>query len=218
MNRSRLQQPQHDAVTQLLISALKAIGEYRTKLPNSAKRRNKKRKRRAKSAEEAKPDEDAMQGVENPRLQPPSIQEDVIVGFNAVTRHLETLSTSSSKIESGDKEEQKPRHVAAVFLLRDLDDLIYSHLPTLCHTASLAYPKLPATRLLMLDPSVEKKVAAALAQSPNVSVLAILEAAEEDASSKGLTDYVREEVAAAEVPWLKQAMEAQWLGTKVDVQ
>lgn len=159
-----------------------------------------------------------MEGVENPRPEPPNIHEDVLVGFNAVTRYLETLSTFSRKGESGMTEEQKPRHVAAVFLLRDMDDLIYSHLPTLCHTASLAYPELPATRLVMLDPSVEKKVAAALVQSPNVSVLALLEAVEQDASSMGLIDYVRGEVEAIEVPWLKQAMEAQWLGTKVDVQ
>lgn len=217
-NRSQLQQPQHDAIAQLLVNILKPIGDYRTNLPKSTKARNKKRKRKAKSAEEAKSNEDAMEGIEVPRVEPPRIQGDVLVGFNAVTRHLETLSTFSSKNASNTKEGEKLRHVAAVFLLRELDDLIYSHLPTMCHTASLAHPELPATRLALLDHSVEKKVAAALEQSPNVSVLALLEAAEEDVGSKGLIDYVREEVAAVDVPWLKQATDAQWLGTNINVQ
>ncbi|KAF2171711.1 hypothetical protein M409DRAFT_17948 [Zasmidium cellare ATCC 36951] len=216
---SQLQQPQHDAVTRLLVEVLRPIGAYRTNIPKqSKKKRAKKRKRKATPAEEAKADEDGMTGVEIPGLQPPRIQEDVLVGFNAVTRHLETLSTFSSKAAASTKEAEKPRHVAAVFLLRPLDDLIYSHLPALCHTASLAHAERPATRLVLLDPSVEKAVAAALARSPNVSVLAILEASDEDEGSEVLTEYVRKEVKAIDIPWLKQAMEAQWLGTQVDVQ
>lgn len=185
------------------------------------KKRSKKRRRTATSAEEAKREEGAP-GEQRPPVQPPRTQEDVVVGFNAVTRHLEALSALSNSIASGQKtskDDDKPRHVAAVFLLRPLDDLIYSHLPTLCHTASLAHPELPATRLVLLDPASEEKVAAALAQSPNVSMLAILEVEQsEESGRKVLADYVRREVQAVEVPWLKEAMEAQWLGTKVDVQ
>ncbi|KAK4503084.1 hypothetical protein PRZ48_006511 [Zasmidium cellare] len=213
---SQLQQPHHDAVTQLLITALRPIGEYRTTQSKPSKKKSKKRKRRATpAASEAKADGDGMTGVETPALQRPRIREDVLIGFNAVTRHLETLSTLSAKAAA--QAAEKPRHVAAVFLLRPLDDLIYSHLPTLCYTASLAHSELPATRLVLLDPKVEKEVAAALAQSPNVSVLAVLEAAE-DSSSEALIDYARKEVQAVDVPWLKQATEAQWLGTNVDIQ
>lgn len=99
-----------------------------------------------------------------------------------------------------------------------MDDLIYSHLPILCHTASLAHRDLPPTRLVLLDQSVEKDIVAAIAQARGVSLLALLEEAGTTESGKAVLEYVREHVEPAEVPWLKQATEAQWRGTKVDVQ
>lgn len=99
-----------------------------------------------------------------------------------------------------------------------MDDLIYSHLPILCHTASLAHRDLPRTSLILLDQSVGKDVVAAIAQARGVSLLALMEEAGTTESGKAVLEYVRKHVEPAEVPWLKQATEAQWLGTKVDVQ
>lgn len=170
-----------------------------------------------KSLEDASLIDDAPAKTDPP--QPPSIQTDLLIGFNSVTRHLESLSPYSSPTKpQGDPKERRPRHISAVFLLRPLDDLIYSHLPLLCHTASLAYPDLSGTRLVLLDPTTEVKVAAALAQSPRISVLAVLEPEDEGNGTRELCEYVRKHTEPVDVPWLKEAMEGKWLGTKIDVQ
>jgi len=152
----------------------------------------------------------------------------VLVGFNEVNRHLEALSTVSAaknginttKVTPEDEENNKSPHIAAVFLLRPLDDLIYAHLPTLCYTASLAHLDLPKTRLVLLDPAVQPKVAQALGGSASVSMLAVTEFVEgkEASELQSLIQYVREHVDAPEAGWLKKAMNAKWLGTKIDVQ
>jgi len=107
----------------------------------------------------------------------------------------------------------KPGHIAAVFLLRPMDDLIYTHFPTLCYTASLAHPDQLPTRLVLLDPSVEKTLTEVLAYS-RVSVLALLD----DGASGRLVELVRELVDPPDVPWLKSIVDPRWLGTQIDVQ
>ncbi len=142
------------------------------------------------------------------------IRKHVLLGFNEVTRHLEALSAhfkqpAETKTPGG--------RVAAVFLLRALDDLIYSHLPTLCHTASKASPEKPATRLVVLDTRAESDIAEALGKPARVSVLAVLDASDDEAP--GLAEvvaYVRENVEPVEVPWLRDTMAGKWLSTKIE--
>lgn len=147
---------------------------------------------------------------------------DVLVGFNEVTRHLEKLSSESArqfnalKEQAGDQPEELPDHVAVVFLLRPMDGVIYSHLPALCVTASFHAHKLSSTRLVVLDPSTETRIADALQGSPRVSVLAILEKEARSPTAEALLEYVRENVEPPQVPWLREAVEGEWLGTKID--
>jgi len=149
----------------------------------------------------------------------PSIASNILIGFNQVTSHLEALSAISAQhlgvFTTAEKptEQTKPCHIAAVFLLRPMDDLIYTHIPALCYTASLAHADLPPIRLIVLDLSVERRMVDALG-CPRVSVIALLNGEE----AIKVTEYVRKHVEVLEVPWLKQAAEARWLGTKVDVQ
>lgn len=149
----------------------------------------------------------------------------MLVGFNSVQQHLERLSSRSDQLlRSGKSDEegyddQELLHIAAVFLFRSLDEAIYSHLPVLCVTASLANPTLPSTRLVLLDAGAEKRVAAALGL-PGASIIALKDA-QGDSTAPGLRallDYVREEVGVLNVEWLKDALEARWLATKVDIQ
>lgn len=98
-----------------------------------------------------------------------------------------------------------------------MDDLIYSHLPLLCQTASLAHPDFAPTRLILLDPSIEPKITEAVAQLKGVSVLALIDDADNVAGSQSLTEYVRENIQAIDVPWLKQIADGQWLGTAIEV-
>jgi len=175
--------------------------------------------------------EEAIHGLppHHPSTSTPKPDPHILIGFNAVTRHLEALSTISGNhldlscpAELAPEHQPPCRHVAAVFLLRPLDELIYVHLPTLCYTASLAHPGLPRTRLVLLDESAEPQIAKALGLA-RVSVLAVIEPPESgspEASAPGmeiLTAYVREHIEAVGAGWLADAVDARWLGTKVDV-
>ncbi|KAK5174762.1 RNase P and RNase MRP subunit [Saxophila tyrrhenica] len=140
------------------------------------------------------------------------IRKHLLLGFNEVTHHLEELSAHSKR-----QQDTTLRHVAAVFLFRPLDDLIYAHLPTLCYTASLAHPDQPATRLVVLDPSRESKVSTALGKPARVSVVGVLGGVEdrEMPARDELMAYVRKSVELVDVPWLREARAGKWLGTKI---
>jgi len=197
-------------------SALTPVGAHQKNASISSGKRCKKRKRNKSSSEEAE-----VQEQPSPR---PPILSKLLLGFNEVTRSLESLSNISGKrlglfaLKSDNGEGNQPPPIAAVFLLRPSDDLVFSHVPTLCYTASLAYPDRQPTRLLVLNPAVEGRIAGALGRSPRVSLLALRESAgvEDGAGTKALLDYVREHVRPVEVPWLREAAEARWLGTKID--
>ena len=139
-----------------------------------------------------------------------------------MTRHLERLSLLSAKKAGLDARtpneasEEEFRHVIAVFLFRPMDDLIFSHLPTMCYTPSLARPDTPPTRLVLLDSNVGKRVLEAVRQPITLSVLAVLDGGEENMPGlKALEDYVREHVEPVDVPWLRDVMKGEWLGTKI---
>lgn len=99
-----------------------------------------------------------------------------------------------------------------------MDDLTYSHLPTLSLTATAAHPTLPITRFVLLDATVEKRLAAAMGLPIGISVLAVLDDGKDVPGMEGLINYILEHVNPVEVPWLKEATEAKWLGTKVTTQ
>lgn len=51
---------------------------------------------------------------------------------------------------------------------------------------------------------------------PRISILALLEDGEGAAEMEALVAYVREHVEPVDVPWLREAREGRWLGTKVE--
>ena len=218
------------------------LGARKASIPKSKGKRSRKRKRKASKAEPAPTNDDPEDPVNRPHGDAenksaeerreevkladsaPLVASHVLVGFNSINRRLEQLSTYSReplRVASGEapQTDSKPKHLAAVFLLRPLNDLIYSHLPATCHTASLAHPERPATRLVLLDPSSEKRVAEALCNA-HVSVLAMTEAdgADTECAVTALLEYVWEHVERADGGWLQEAVEGKWVGTKIDVQ
>ncbi|KAK0345682.1 RNase P and RNase MRP subunit [Friedmanniomyces endolithicus] len=218
---------------------LSRLGEANPQHPRSKGKRSRKRKRQSPGSKTISPNpETAKSDPENLKipkkiirdqsLHSPNPDPHILIGFNAVTQHLEALSATSAqhlslfRLAEVKAEKQPPiRHIFAVFLLRPLDELIYAHLPTLCYTASLAHPKLPATRLVLLDDSAETQIAGALGLA-RVSVLAILEpeAGSSEVAVPGMDSlmaYVREHVVVMGAGWLADAVSAKWLGTKVDV-
>lgn len=200
--------------------------QHRAQQPVSKGKSSKKRKRSPSSSQPAEGKRAADEVAKsNP---PPPIAAHALLGFNRVQRHLEALSAMSSLQRDSHNSAQKPLvpdgndrktsipPIAAVFLLRAPDNLLHSHLPTLCHTASLAHPDRPPTRLVWLDPTMEARVADVVGV-PRVSVLGFVDAREGvPAELQSLVGYVREHVEPVEVAWLRDAREAKWLGTRIE--
>ncbi|KAK3618725.1 RNase P and RNase MRP subunit [Elasticomyces elasticus] len=193
---------------------LTPIKEHNSHIPKSKGKRNRKRKHSTT--------EDTVT-ITTPSSKP-QVASHLLVGFNNVNRHLETLSATASQGHSGahptpavDPEHARA-HVAAVFLFRSLDDVIYSHFPTLCGIATLSHPESPVTRLVLLDSDTEAQLAKILGHA-RVSMLAVVdpESSGDVPGLQTLLNYVREHVDAIESGWLTEAVSARWLGTKVDV-
>lgn len=191
---------------------------YRTHQPVSKGREGRKRKRRFTV------DQEDTQSAESESTRnsepPPPVLQHLLLGFNHVTRHLEELSTLSAPphnfADDAASSAAKKAHIAAVFLFHPLDDLIYCHLPALCHTASLAHTERPPTRLVLLDAAAEKLVADAVGL-PRLSVLGVVDAKEEGpAEMASLMQYLRDHVQPVDVPWLKDAREGKWMGTRIE--
>ncbi|KAK5726948.1 RNase P and RNase MRP subunit [Elasticomyces elasticus] len=204
----------HSPYTQPKI-LLTPIKDHNSHIPKSKGKRNRKRKH-SSTTEDTVPI--------TPPSSKPQVASQLVIGFNNVNRHLDTLSATASHGHGGahptpaaDTDHARA-HVGAVFLFRSLDDVIYSHLPTLCGIATLSHPESPATRLVLLDSSTEAQLAKILGHA-RVSMLAVM-----DPESSGdvpglqiLLNYVREHVDAIESGWSTEAVSARWLGTKVDV-
>ncbi|KAF1991064.1 hypothetical protein K402DRAFT_170290 [Aulographum hederae CBS 113979] len=221
-----------DVILDLLCSLLAPIGHHRnTHITPSKGRRSEKRKRSKSTSS------DAVAPAAPP---PPEIQQHVLVGINSVTRHLEVLANLSKpeKLQHGSEMTTKetrdaenkndspseadpkasplpspPQHVAAIFLPKYRNDMIYAHLPLLLRTASFAHPDSPITRLVPLSPKAEQRLAAELG-IPRVGVIGILS---EAAGAILLLEYVLEHVEEVQVPWLDEAVAGRFLGLKMEV-
>lgn len=205
-------EPRFDISMPTYDSLLAPIGVYRATIPKSKGKKHRKRKRGDTDSTHESKDRD-----NDTPIKALNIQNQLLIGFNQVTRHLEKLSTDSRKKHGSSTPDETPtQHIAVVFLLRPLDDLMYSHIPTLCYTASAAHPELPPTRLVVLDSSVETRVLGNLSQSRSVSVLAVLDGGQDLDGLDKLVGYVREHVEPIDVPWLREAREGKWLGMKID--
>ncbi|TKA76425.1 hypothetical protein B0A55_05194 [Friedmanniomyces simplex] len=233
-------QPHHDTIVQLLVSLLSPLGEHQSHLPKSKGSWSRKRKRQATASKTVAPDaENIISDPENivpdPQLTipKPKVSSHVLLGFNSIHLHLEALSalsTTSNPRPSHPPARSSlhpnhripktlaPLHLAAVFLLRPLssnkeeEEILYTHLPTLCYTASLAHAELPATRLVLLDPAVESQIAQVVGLA-RVALLAVVEPepdSHEDEDEvpglKELVEYVRAHVEAVGAGWLAEAM------------
>jgi ribonuclease P/MRP protein subunit POP3 len=176
----------------------------------SSGKKSKKRKRTS--------EQNAASAVESRPVEP-KILEHLTVGLNTTSRHLETEAALSKPgaLTTEDKEskaEQAPgSRLAVVFLPKPRDNLVYSHLPLLCYTSSAnEKDKVQQTRLVLLDPSSERILAASMGL-PRAGVIGVFD----NAPGAGpLLEYVRQNVDPVEIPWLEKALSGQWMGTNVE--
>jgi ribonuclease P/MRP protein subunit POP3 len=173
-------------------------------------KRSKKRKRTS--------EKNAAPAVESKPVEP-KILEYLTVGLNTTSRHLETeAALSKSGAPTTEYKESKAElatgnRLAVVFLPKPRDNLVYSHLPLLCYTSSANMKdEAQQTRLVLLDPSSERILAASIGL-PRAGVIGVFD----NAPGAGpLLEYVRQNVDPVEIPWLKKALSGQWMGVNVE--
>ncbi|KAG9952297.1 hypothetical protein KCU85_g2097, partial [Aureobasidium melanogenum] len=197
----------------LLNSLLEPVGRHRAvHTVKSSGKNSKKRKRTSEKTSSPAAEERPLE---------PEILRHLTVGLNSTSRHLENEAASSKPgaLPTTDKETQQldeqvvAKHLAVVFLPKPKDNLVYAHLPLLCYTASYAQKnKAQCTRLVLLDPSCERTIAAAMGL-PRAGVIGVFDNAP---GAAPLLEYVRDNVDPVEVLWLNKALSGQWMGINVE--
>jgi ribonuclease P/MRP protein subunit POP3 len=189
-------------------SLIAPLGDHRRTHIHPSK--DKKRKRKSKED-----DNDA------PPPPVPEIGKHILVGTNAVTRHLEALaartapSTFVDVVPEDESEEghHLPRPLGIVLLThpKPSTSLAHAHFPTLVHLANLKSPTSGATRLVPLATSTDTRLASTL-HIPRVGALAVFA---EAPGAKALEAFVRQNVDVTTCPWIDEATDVKWRGVNV---
>ncbi|KAF2100377.1 hypothetical protein NA57DRAFT_54469 [Rhizodiscina lignyota] len=206
-----LKPDEQGAIVDLLCSVLSPIGHHRVTNTHPSKGKRQKKRKRDSASDESIPDANLTETRE------PGIANFVTVGLNSTSRHLEALSAplkDQTKQTSEVVQSEYRPPLSAIFLPKARNDMIYAHLPLLAQTASSAQnlPAHSATRLVPLDSKHEQKLASSLGL-PRAGVVGLMEGAP---GTDALIEYVRSKVEPIDVPWLREAAEAKYMGLKVD--
>ncbi|KAF2836854.1 hypothetical protein M501DRAFT_996536 [Patellaria atrata CBS 101060] len=197
----------HNTILDLLVDLLKPIGSHRSLciVPSKGKRSRKRKRTEEKQSHNSAPLEPLNTSV-------PEISRHILVGLNSTSRHMELTSKEIAK--STLEGINLPSQLAAIFVTKSKkDDLMYSHLPLLARTSSCLYPNSPPTVIVPLNLTVEPKLAQALSL-PRVHVVGIMSSCP---GASLLIDYVRDHIGPIEVPWVKEAVNAKYLGLKLQM-
>ncbi|KAI5212536.1 hypothetical protein AUEXF2481DRAFT_5619 [Aureobasidium subglaciale EXF-2481] len=207
-----LSKDQNEIVLGLLGSLLEPIGRHRAAhTPKSSGKKSKKRKRSSEKAIELNAASEPLE---------PVILNYLTVGLNSTSRQLE-LEAASSKSgissaaneDTGASKQAFARHLAVIFLPKPPENLVYAHLPLLCYAPSVKYKeKSQQTRLVLLDSSCERTIAAAMGLT-RAGVVGVFDDAP---GSVSLLNYVRDNVVPVEVPWLEKALSGDWTGVTTE--
>ncbi|KAL9110436.1 MAG: hypothetical protein Q9227_004980 [Pyrenula ochraceoflavens] len=203
-----------ETALELLCAILEPLGRYRAQFlnPSKGKRASKRRRRAQKDSPSSNTRTHSPQFPAPPP--PPDLSHTAIVGFNAITRHLEALAAASppqSSPETPSSTTLPPPLAALFYTPTTLPPLLTHNLPLLTHLASFSHPSTtPPTRLIPLTlPSAPNALSTALHQ-PRVSFIGLFNTPtptidDDDGSApvKTLINFCREKVPPIHVPWLE---------------
>jgi ribonuclease P/MRP protein subunit POP3 len=179
------------------------IGQYRqTHIKRS------KGKRAAQKEKEAKKIGDGLEQVP-PAPPMPELEANIDVGFNLITRNLQ--SWSSKDTES--TEDESKRQYFMVFVARGNQASAFNcHFPQMVGTASKQLPTDSQIRLVGFSKPCSERLSACLGV-PRVSSVAIVK----DAPGAGaLQEFVMKTVAPVEASWLNASSSIQYLAPKIN--
>ena len=120
----------------------------------------------------------------------------------------------SQPIEESQTKLAQPKPLLAVFVpCLGESSKLYSHLPILVKTASMAFPDLPTIRLVTLPLHAEARLREAL-KLPRVGLIGL----RCDAPGvSALTEMIRADVPELVVPWLEESKAGVYLPTEINV-
>jgi ribonuclease P/MRP protein subunit POP3 len=190
-------------------SLLAPLGDHRKTHIDPIKGRKRKRQSKNEST------------TSEPPPPSPEIGKHILIGINAVTRHLEALAARNapatmlaSADENSTSDDEPPRPISMVILTHPKPSLspVHAHLPTLIHLSTLKTQiDTQPTRIVPLATSTEPRLSSAL-HIPRIGALAILANAP---GAKALEDFVRENVDTTTCKWIDEAVGAEWRGVNV---
>ncbi|KAG5920328.1 hypothetical protein E4U61_007981 [Claviceps capensis] len=193
-----------DTILELLCNLLSPIGQHRrTHLKASQGKREAKRKRKA-SAKLVTPEV----GVTRPKPKP-ELVDYVDVGFNAITRGLESMSSSTQAIHAGQSSEN---FYKMIFVSRGTQSAAFNcHFPKLVGVASRMCASTEDIRLIGFSKSCSDRLAENLGIA-RVSSLAIKKDAP---GAQALWTFVSGHVASVDIAWLDNTKSIQYKPTQI---
>lgn len=158
--------------------------------------------------------------IASPRPPAPRIADHVQIGLNSVTRSLEGTATQCMPTPLADRlnhlqDSTTPRPkttLAVVIVSKNKTDLVYSHLPMLCATASANSTKETSIRLVSLDADAEAR----LAECTGLHRVGVIGVSAGDAAVQPLIDYVRSHVEPMHLPWLVDVLQGRHQPLKIE--
>lgn len=225
----------------LLCSLLSPIGQHRANhIVKSKCKRSKKRKRQQSKSEEVPTKSDIppppeissfiavglntitrsleslaqkTKPCQSPNTIPPKSDDAGETSQDLSSKEEQEVGTSKKIAVDSDEYAPVDAHFSAIFVLRSSQPaILHTHLPQLIATASLAYPELPATRLVQLPRGSEGRLCEVLGL-PRVSFIGLLEGAPH---SQSLVDLIRQCVPKIEIPWLHEAKQSTYMPVKIN--
>jgi ribonuclease P/MRP protein subunit POP3 len=185
-------------------SLIAPLGDHRRNHIQPSKSR--KRKRKSKEHEDDAPPP------------APEVGKHILVGINAITRHLEALaartvpSTFPDLVPSlGNAQPPRPLSVILLTHPKPSTSPAHAHFPTLLHLSNLQSPTPQATRLIPLSTSTDARLASTL-HIPRVGALAVFADAP---GAKALEAFVRQNVDVTTCAWIDEAADVKWSGVNV---
>ncbi|KAG6052603.1 hypothetical protein E4U17_005629 [Claviceps sp. LM77 group G4] len=189
-----------DTILELLCNLLSPIGQHRrTHLKASQGKREAKRKASAKLvAPEV--------GVTKPK---PELVDYVDVGFNAITRGLESMSSGTQAIHAGQSSENSYK---MIFVSRGTQSAAFNcHFPKLVGVASRMCASTEDIKLIGFSKSCSERLAENLGIA-RVSCLAIKKDAP---GAQALWTFVSGHVASVDIAWLDNTRSIQYKPTQI---
>ncbi|CEI68685.1 hypothetical protein FVEN_g7947 [Fusarium venenatum] len=191
-----------DTILELLCDLLSPIGQYR--------QTHIKRSKGKRAAQKEKGARKIGDGPEQPPAPPiPELEANIDVGFNSITRNLQ--SWSSKDTES--TEDEPKRQYSMVFVARGNQASTFNcHFPQMVGIASKQLPEDDKIRLVGFSKPCSERLSNCLGV-PRVSSIAIFK---DSPGVGGLQEFVMKAVAPVEASWLNASSSTQYVAPKIN--